>query len=399
MIWLFKDYENKHGTLPTTKDMNLKNNLPQSRILNNILKCANKTYCDFFSDLGKTSHVRCDKKDYDIFLKRYLSICNDIGRALREDELNKNNYPLPSINFFVKYCPDKNVKTYNDFVLWCGFNSNKLKKDDDFVSNSLIDLEKKLGRPIIKEDITLENVGFTNIVVTRIFGSLSNAKKQLNLKETKPKSKYSFDEYCEILKETLLNIKDKTGRTDISWSDIENPIYYKNNKAINHKTYMNIFKKNNADIYLYIKNLGFSLGKKYFSNFYIFEDGERTTSSLEYDFSKFLRDEYNFIYGKDYYRNVMYKEFTNHNGKMDCDYCIHINNRKIYIELAGMIYNPINGGWRNHTYSSKRENGYRDKMIEKENLLIRSNCDYLFLFSADFKNNKYKSILKNKLNF
>ena len=42
----------------------------------------------------------------------------------------------------------------------CGLESNKTEKDRDFVINTLINLEKELGRPITKEDISLEKLDF-----------------------------------------------------------------------------------------------------------------------------------------------------------------------------------------------------------------------------------------------
>ena len=61
---------------------------------------------------------------------------------------------LPSASWLAENCPDDNVKSYDDFVKWCGYESNKLIKDDKQVANALVELEKKLGRHITNEDIT-----------------------------------------------------------------------------------------------------------------------------------------------------------------------------------------------------------------------------------------------------
>ena len=183
LIWLYKDYEKRNGKLPTTKDGLLKNNLPQGRIVNRVIAENNKTYNDFMLELGKVSHVRTESKDYDLFLNKYIKISTNIGHALNQKELVNNHYGLPSVKWFVEKCPDKTVKTFNDFVLWCGFDSNVLKKDKDIVVEKLIELEKSLGRAITGNDITLENVGFTPIVVTRIWGNLNNCKKRIRINE------------------------------------------------------------------------------------------------------------------------------------------------------------------------------------------------------------------------
>ena len=102
---------------------------------------------------------------------------DNIGHALCGNELMNNKYGLPNPTWFVKYCPDKNVKKYDDFVRWCGYESNKLKKEKEDIANTLINLEKELGRPILREDISLEKTGFSMIVLVRMFGGLNKAKE------------------------------------------------------------------------------------------------------------------------------------------------------------------------------------------------------------------------------
>lgn len=183
LVWLFKDYEKKYGRIPTGKEYLSKYNLPQQRIINRVLKENNITFSEFMLELGKVSHVRCNACDYDLYLEKYKNKCNELGRALTEHELTNNPYGLPSSQYFSKNCPDKSIKTYNDFVLWCGFNSNMLKKDDEFIKNTLINLEKELGRPITRNDISKDKTGFSMIAVNRLFGSLGNAKKRTRINE------------------------------------------------------------------------------------------------------------------------------------------------------------------------------------------------------------------------
>ena len=54
-------------------------------------------------------------------------------------------------------------------------------------------------------------------------------------------------------------------------------------------------------------------------------------------FSKFLKD-YGLKYNVDYFRDVKYSTFIpEYKNNMNCDYVIHINNKTIYIEIAGII--------------------------------------------------------------
>ena len=99
--------------------------MPQGRIINRVIAEKGITYNDFLLQFGKVSHVRTESKNYDIYVQRFKEVCNKLGRTLRGNELTNNEYGLPNQGWLIKNCPDKNVKSYDDFVKWCGFESNK----------------------------------------------------------------------------------------------------------------------------------------------------------------------------------------------------------------------------------------------------------------------------------
>ena len=392
LIWLYNNFKNTYGKLPTTNDGKAKYNMPQQRIIKRVLEENNITFNDFMLQFGKVSHVRTESKDYDLFVKKYKKVCNEIGKPLPQRELINNKYGLPNSMWFVKYCPDNNVKTYDDFVLWCGYDSNKLKKDDELVSQKLIQLESTLGRPINHNDITIENVGFTPIVITRIWGNLNNAKKELGLKETVQDNSKSFKFYEQKLLQTLDKIYIDKGRKFISWSDIENPKY--NDYPTEHKTYQKAFKKEGIDFFAYLKQYGYEMNYgANIGNTYTFYDGERTKSIYEYDFSRYLKEELDMKYKVDYNRDVLYRTFAEIKRKLNCDYVINIDGKLLYIEIAGIIYNTSMNNWKETKYKTKIENEYRDKMIIKEGLLLKYNKPFLFLFPWDMQSGKYKDKL------
>lgn len=395
LVILYNQYIEKYGEVPIFSKCDMKHNMPQGRIINRVIAEKGITYNDFLLQFGKVSHVRTESKDYDLYVKRFKKISDRVGHALVQKELFNNEYGLPNPTWFVKYCPDKNVKTYDDFVLWCGYESNKLKKDDDIIGEKLIELEKKLGRHITRYDITLENVGFTNIVVNRVYGGLNNAKKELGLMKTPQNQPLPFSYYKEKLDNILENIKNYTNRDCISWNDIESKLH--NPESIEHKTFTKAFKREGIDIFAYIKSKGFMMNPGNFSFHHTFDDGERVVSSMEYEFSCYLRS-LGYEYNKDYFRDVMYKTFSDEKSKMNCDYKIIVDDVPLYVEIAGIIYNSIDDDWREHHFSSKQEQNYQKKMIKKEQRLIESGQHFLFLFKTEMFNDDYKTILKNKIN-
>lgn len=396
LIVLYKQFIYRYGEVPVYSKCDLRHNMPQGRIVNRILKENNITYNDFLLQFGKVSHVRTESMDYDIYVQRYKEISDKIGRALKETELINNKYGLPSSGWFVKYCPCDSVKTFVDFVRWCGYDVHySLTKE--FVSQKLIELENRLGRPILREDITENNIGFSTIVLNRLYGGLNDAKKEIGLMRTLPNQPLSFEYYKITLTEAFYNLKNKTGRNFASWHDLESGLYHKNN--ISHKSMKRAFDREGLDIFSYIKSIGFEMNPNSFGHRYVFNDGERTISSMEFDFSTYLRS-IGYVYNSNYFRDVMYKKFTGETGKINCDYVIDLdNNKKLYIEIAGVIYNDKNDNWRTCYYSSKKHREYQKNLIRKENLLIESNCNYLFLFPCDMVSGDFKNILINKINY
>lgn len=313
LVILYKQYIEKYGEVPIFSKCDSNHNMPQGKIINRVIADKGITYNDFIVQFGKVSHVRAKPKDFDSHVIRFKEISDKVGHGLVQNELFNNSYGLPNPNYFVKYCPDENVKCYDDFVKWCGYDSNKLKNDDKLVGQKLIELEKKLGRHITKYDITLENVGFSEIVVARVFGSLNKAKEKLGLLPTPPSVQpLPFEYYRTELDKILDNIESHTDRKYISWGDIESEI--NNPKHLDHKTLTKSFKREGVDIFAYIKSKGFMMNPSNFSFHYTFDDGECVVSSMEYEFSSYLRL-LGFEYKKGYYRNVLYKTFSNEQSK------------------------------------------------------------------------------------
>ena len=120
LVILYNQFIDTYGEVPVYSKCDSKHNMPQGRIINRVLKENNVTYNDFLLQFGKVSHVRTESKDYYLYVKRFKEVSDKIGHPLCGNELINNKYGLPNPTWFIKYCPDKNVKTYDDFVLWCG---------------------------------------------------------------------------------------------------------------------------------------------------------------------------------------------------------------------------------------------------------------------------------------
>jgi hypothetical protein len=175
------DFVDKNNRLPLMRECTLDNNLPQQRIIMKLLKENNLTYNEFALHFGKTSNVKSAIENYNFYVQKYIEICKELGRSLTRKELTNNVYGLPNANFFINHCPLTSVKTYTDFVKWCGLIPSVKYFDKNMVGQNLIKLEKDLQRPIRVTDIISDNCGFSYQLVVKYYGSLGKAKQELNL--------------------------------------------------------------------------------------------------------------------------------------------------------------------------------------------------------------------------
>lgn len=263
------------------------------------------------------------------------------------------------------------------------------------MSDALIRLEKRIHRPIRKSDITIENVGFSNIVVHRIFGSLDEARRQCGLLYHTPSEKEKdVSHYVDILDSVVLDFINTTGREQITWRDIESGLY--GAKTYTHKTFLKMFSKNNIDIRKHLKSVGVTLcGDSSFSYKYIFDDGELVRSGMEYDMTQFIKNEMGLKYGYDYIRDVKYNRFADTTSKIDCDYVIISSHHPLFIEVAGMLDNTDSNDWIIKDYASDIKRDYRDTLAYKAYILNDINAKYLFLFSNDMLDGSYKNKVRH----
>ena len=138
-----------------------------------------------------------------------------------------------------------------------------------------------------------------------------------------------------------------------------------------------------------------TLGKQGVGITFDFDDGEHITSQFEYMFSKYLRDN-GLVYNKDYKRDVKYSTFiSEYTGNMNCDYVIEINNKIIYIEIAGILAEYKTWFYNNKPINKKSKENYRLKLQTKEEMLKSHNLIYFILFPCDLTKSNFEQILND----
>lgn len=381
LVWLYKDFYIKHGKYPISNDLLSKNNLPQWRIVKRILKINNITHNDFLLDVGKVSHVRSSIENYEIYLKRFKEIFVKNGKMSILD-LTNNNYGLPSVSWLVENCPDNNVNSWNQFLSWCGFLTNR-NMDKELVSERLINYEKRLGRCIKKSDICKSKIGFSMIVINRIWGCFTNCKKDLGLIIKNGPKGYSDDELLSFLDKIIECVKEE-GREEITVKyDINFSPYIE--QKISSSLFYRALSRRNTTLRDYLESQGLQLANNGNGMCYKYDDGEYVKSMLEYKFTNYIREELNLRYNVDYKRSVLYKSFSDTDSMIDCDYVIQLDKKTIYVEIVGMIKPKYKNCWETTDFNSETKNKYRDHLKLKKKLLEENNLTYYFLFEDDIK--------------
>lgn len=390
---LYQNFIEKYGHFPTGAELDSAHNMPQMRIVQHVLREAGVPYTDLCLRFGKTGHARSSAKDYALYLQRIVEYAQTHGTAPNTMALTQLG--LPSCKWLIQNCPDASVKTWLDFTDWLGIQScHKYTKAE--VIKLLTEYQEALGHPIRYRDLKGDSAPVSGIVVNRLFGTLTKAKEELSLAATLPNQPQPFEYYRDVLRTTVLNFQRITGEHEITWRDIESGAYA--DPAFNHKTYAYAFRRGGVNLKTFLKELGVTMAPSSFASRHTFDDGELAMSAMERDVSTFLREQ-GFVYGRDYYRDYKYSNFTAATGRSDCDYYFPAIRGGCCVEVAGIIYAPRNLDWRTHEFASKPENDYRDKMIAKEQILLDASVPHLFLFQYDMNSGVYKQKLSEFLLF
>ena len=92
-----------------------------------------------------------------------------------------------------------------------------------------------------------------------------------------------------------------------------------------------------------------------------------------------------------------YSQFIDdYTDKMNCDYVIHINDKVIYVEIAGIIESYKEWFYNDRPISrSKSKERYRLKLKHKEQMLKDNGLSYFILFPCDLTQENFRNILED----
>ena len=91
-------------------------------------------------------------EDYDYYVREYIKKSEEFGNPIPHSKLRKEPFNLPDARWYVKNCPNESVKTWADFVDWCGFVVKGKNPTKEKVIKLIYKLQNELDRPLIYDD-------------------------------------------------------------------------------------------------------------------------------------------------------------------------------------------------------------------------------------------------------
>lgn len=393
------DFYNKNNRFPKYYEYTEENgfSFTYTKMLR-ILNENNTTLNDELSKIDCFKISQYNEKYYDKYLEHLTNIIksnprlgNNLSYLSREDYCQK--YEVPNIRWFIKHCPDESVNNIETFKIWAGFHTKHMSKEQ--CSEIILNMAKQYTRPLMYDDFRGHQYGQVNIqMIKEHWGSLNKMKQDLGLEiiqESMIDKHLSKDDFDAMLLDIRRYVEDDN-RDFITTEEIDSNKQWNNSQSLRRysKDYYNmsltdILLKNNV-----------RLGKQGQGINFDFPDGEHVTSQFEYMFSKYLKD-YGLKYNVDYFRDVRYSTFIpEYKNNMNCDYVIHINDKIIYVEIAGIIEAYKEWYYKNKPITnSNRKEKYRQKLMEKEEMLKSHNLIYFILFPCDLTKDNFKNILED----
>ena len=337
-----------------------------------------------------------DKEKYDYYVDEYIRKSEENGIPISYNKLRLPQFNLPDARWYVDNCPDENIKSWSDFVNWCGFHTRGVKLPKEKAINLIYKMQEEIDRPLMYDDFRGKGCYKVPIeYIRKTWGTINKMKEELGLEiiqesmiDRQPSSKEELDNMII----DICNFVHNENRNFITTREINS-----NSDWVSANSLQKASKKfYNLKLQDLLGKYGVSLGKQGQGINFDFSDGEHVTSQFEYMFSKYLKD-YGLKYNVDYFRDVKYSTFIpEYKNNMNCDYVIHINGKIIYVEIAGIIEAYKEWYYKNKPITnSNRKEKYRQKLTEKEEMLKSHNLIYFILFPCDLTKDNFKNILEN----
>jgi len=157
--------------------------------------------------------LRPTKEEWFQEVEKYKLVVNKLGRYIGSQELTKNQWGLHSANWYIINSQIKNIKTYVDFVTWCGFKI-KYKASKDEVIKKIYEMQSKLSRPLCIDDFKNKGRRSDDIgirIIWKYWSSFHEMQAELGLVIT---GQFAYKCVMENIKNGLIKICNEVYNQD-----------------------------------------------------------------------------------------------------------------------------------------------------------------------------------------
>ena len=330
-------------------------------------------------------------EEYAIEVEKFKKISNELGRALKYEEMSK--YNLRSSRWYVQYSKNNKVHDYNSFIEFEIGMMPRYMVSKETAIKCILELQSTLNRPLLKKDLSgIKNNSVGTGVIKRYWGGFNEMKKALGLEivgqNLRDVERSLFSIKRDVVK-VCAYILEKENRYIVTLSDWD-----KLEGIASYQTCCKWFIAHGSTLREFIQSIGFDFVKSGDGVNFFFDDNEHTQSQYELEFSKGLR-ELGLEYNINYYRDIRYSTFIQgYKGFLNCDYVIKYKSRTIYVEIVGMLRDYKEWYYQNKSMSSKSREKYRLTLMKKEEMLKNMQLEYYILFPCDINQDIFEQIFQ-----
>lgn len=242
---MIKNFTDINKRFPSHKEFIKENNLYSYTKICRILKHYNKNLDDVATELGYSRITR--NEGYEYWIEKLREIAEETGELKYRDF---QKYNLPTANWYINNCPNKDVKDFNDLLekeLNIRVNS---KMSKETATKIILEMAKKHDRPLMYDDFRGTSKDRVSIsTINKYWGTMNKMKEELGL-EIIQEDMISKSKTKEEMLDDMQRLINELGRLPLS-KEIDT-CNYSNNCTCYHRYFGEI---NNVFIQLgYIPN-------------------------------------------------------------------------------------------------------------------------------------------------
>ncbi len=184
--------------------------------------------------------TKYDVEKYDIYLNNYIDLCKKQNKVI-SNKTELKSYNIPTIDWFVRHCPNEEIKCEKQFQNWCGFPSVKYHPSKEVLAEYIREMREKFGKPMQIRDFNCRH-GYHDVsisLIKEVWGTFNNMKEYVGLDSKRHEKKLDDLTGRKYGYLTVLDLfRDSKHNRDVVWRcecECGNEKFVTTNSLLNNK--------------------------------------------------------------------------------------------------------------------------------------------------------------------